>query len=161
MENTQDAQNHRDSLEWLDNGEGASFFNHEICLQPDQEPSKAPQEAPKKLIDVIIPEGEGSVDDFQINKICHSEAYNTALPSNRSETATRSLSEHIQSQPESLQQCITARRVPSPCRFVEKLHEFLPDCGKIPGPSQHLQVTQWMASIDGKEKHDAFNSRME
>ncbi|MBW0460697.1 hypothetical protein O181_000412 [Austropuccinia psidii MF-1] len=32
---------------------------------------------------------------------------------------------------------------------------------KIPGPSQHLQVIQWMASIDGKEKHDSFNSRME
>ncbi|MBW0515946.1 hypothetical protein O181_055661 [Austropuccinia psidii MF-1] len=31
----------------------------------------------------------------------------------------------------------------------------------IPGPSQHLKVTQWMPSIDGKEKHDAFNSRIE
>ncbi|MBW0557915.1 hypothetical protein O181_097630 [Austropuccinia psidii MF-1] len=41
------------------------------------------------------------------------------------------------------------------------MHEFLPDCEKIPAPSQHLQVTQWMASIDGKEKHDAFNRRME
>ncbi|MBW0524585.1 hypothetical protein O181_064300 [Austropuccinia psidii MF-1] len=39
--------------------------------------------------------------------------------------------------------------------------EFLPDCEKIPGPYQHFQVTQWMASIDGKEKHDAFNRRME
>ncbi|MBW0578297.1 hypothetical protein O181_118012 [Austropuccinia psidii MF-1] len=31
----------------------------------------------------------------------------------------------------------------------------------IPGPSQQLQVTQWMASIDGKEEHHAFNSIME
>ncbi|MBW0591813.1 hypothetical protein O181_131528 [Austropuccinia psidii MF-1] len=44
---------------------------------------------------------------------------------------------------------------------VEKLHELLPDCDKISGLSQHLQVTQWMEYIDGKEKHDAFNSRME
>ncbi|MBW0556250.1 hypothetical protein O181_095965 [Austropuccinia psidii MF-1] len=44
---------------------------------------------------------------------------------------------------------------------MERLHELLPDCEKIPGPSQHLQVTQWMASIDGKEEHDPFNSRME
>ncbi|MBW0565359.1 hypothetical protein O181_105074 [Austropuccinia psidii MF-1] len=44
---------------------------------------------------------------------------------------------------------------------MEKLHEFLPDCEKITGPSQHLQVTQWMESIDGKEKHDSFNSIME
>ncbi|MBW0468446.1 hypothetical protein O181_008161 [Austropuccinia psidii MF-1] len=29
------------------------------------------------------------------------------------------------------------------------------------GQSQHLQVTQWMEYIDGKEKHDTFNSRME
>ncbi|MBW0572341.1 hypothetical protein O181_112056 [Austropuccinia psidii MF-1] len=31
------------------------------------------------------------------------------------------------------------------------MHEFLPDCEKIPGPSQDLQVNQWMASIDGNE----------
>ncbi|MBW0493942.1 hypothetical protein O181_033657 [Austropuccinia psidii MF-1] len=42
-----------------------------------------------------------------------------------------------------------------------ELHEFLPDCEKIPGPSQHLQVTQWMESIDGRKENDAFNSRME
>ncbi|MBW0558968.1 hypothetical protein O181_098683 [Austropuccinia psidii MF-1] len=29
------------------------------------------------------------------------------------------------------------------------------------GSHQHLQVTQLMASIDGKEEEDAFNSRME
>ncbi|MBW0571848.1 hypothetical protein O181_111563 [Austropuccinia psidii MF-1] len=44
---------------------------------------------------------------------------------------------------------------------MEKLHEFLPDCEKIPGPSQYLQVTQWMASIDGKEENYDFNRRME
>ncbi|MBW0513814.1 hypothetical protein O181_053529 [Austropuccinia psidii MF-1] len=37
-------------------------------------------------------------------------------------------------------------------QICEKLHEFLPDCEKVFGPSQHLQVTQWMTSIDGKEK---------
>ncbi|MBW0562042.1 hypothetical protein O181_101757 [Austropuccinia psidii MF-1] len=79
----------------------------------------------------------------------------------QADTTTRSLSGHIQSQPEGLKQCIAGQRVPDPFRSVEKLHEFLPDCEKIPGPSQHLQVTQWMASIDGKEEHDAFNSRME
>ncbi|MBW0577842.1 hypothetical protein O181_117557 [Austropuccinia psidii MF-1] len=42
-----------------------------------------------------------------------------------------------------------------------KLHEFLPDCEKIPWPSQNLPVTQWMASIDRKEEHDAFSSRTE
>ncbi|MBW0535827.1 hypothetical protein O181_075542 [Austropuccinia psidii MF-1] len=108
-----------------------------------------------------VTEVQGSVDDFQINELCHSEADNTVLPSNRADTATRSLSGHLQSQPEGLQQCISAQRVPDPCRYVEKLHEFLPNCEKIPGPSQHLQVPQWMASIDGKEEHDAFNSRME
>ncbi|MBW0537493.1 hypothetical protein O181_077208 [Austropuccinia psidii MF-1] len=108
-----------------------------------------------------VTEGQGSVDDFQINRLCHSEADNTVLPSSRAETATRSLSGHLQSQPEGLQQCTAAQRVPDPCRSVEKLHEFLPDCEKVPGPSQHLQVTQLIASIDGKEEHDALNSRME
>ncbi|MBW0550941.1 hypothetical protein O181_090656 [Austropuccinia psidii MF-1] len=67
----------------------------------------------------------------------------------------------MQSQPEGLQQCIAAHIEPDPCRSVEKLHELLPDCEKIPGLSQHLQVTQFMASIDGKEKHDSLNSIME
>ncbi|MBW0547227.1 hypothetical protein O181_086942 [Austropuccinia psidii MF-1] len=108
-----------------------------------------------------VTEGQGSVDDLQSNKLCHSEADNTILPSNGAETTTRSLSGHLESQPEGLQQCIAAQRVPDPFRSVGKLHEFLPYCGKIPGPSQYLQVTQWMAYIDGKEEHDSFNSRME
>ncbi|MBW0527497.1 hypothetical protein O181_067212 [Austropuccinia psidii MF-1] len=85
-----------------------------------------------------VTEGQGSVDDFQINKLFHSEADNTILPPNRTGTATRSLSGHIKSQPEGLQQSTAAQTVPDPCRSVEKLHEFLPD-----------------------EEHDAFNSRME
>ncbi|MBW0522231.1 hypothetical protein O181_061946 [Austropuccinia psidii MF-1] len=89
-----------------------------------------------------VTEGQGSVDDFQINKLCHSESDNTILPSNRDETATRSLSGHLKSQPEGLQQCIAAQRVPDPWQSVEELHEFLPDCEKAPGPSQHLKVTQ-------------------
>ncbi|MBW0571878.1 hypothetical protein O181_111593 [Austropuccinia psidii MF-1] len=108
-----------------------------------------------------VTETQGSVDDLQINELCHSEADNTILPSNRADTTTGSLSGHIQSQPQGLQQCIAAQRVPDPCRYVEKLHELLPDCEKIPGPSQHLKVTQWMASIDGKEENNAFNRRME
>ncbi|MBW0589080.1 hypothetical protein O181_128795 [Austropuccinia psidii MF-1] len=89
-------------------------------------------------------EGKGSVDDFQTAKIGHSDADNTILPSESVDTATRSLSGHIQ----------------NPCRSVEKLHEFLPDCEKAPGPSQYLQIAQWMASIDGEEKHDALDTRM-
>ncbi|MBW0548849.1 hypothetical protein O181_088564 [Austropuccinia psidii MF-1] len=69
-----------------------------------------------------VTEVQGSVYDFQINKICHFEAVNTVLPSNRDDTATRSLSGNIQSQPEGLEQCIGAQRVPDPCRSVEKLH---------------------------------------
>ncbi|MBW0588265.1 hypothetical protein O181_127980, partial [Austropuccinia psidii MF-1] len=77
------------------------------------------------------------------------------------DTFTRSISEHIKSQPQGLQQCIAAQSVPVACIYVEKLHEFLPDCEEIPGPSQHLQVSQWMAPIYEKEEHDAFNSKIE
>ncbi|MBW0539673.1 hypothetical protein O181_079388 [Austropuccinia psidii MF-1] len=107
-----------------------------------------------------VTEGQGSIDDLPINKFCHFEADNTILHSKRAETATRSLRGHQKSQLEGLQQCIGAQRVPDPCRSAEKLHELLPDCEKIPGPSQHLQVTQWMASIDEKEEHYCFNSRI-
>ncbi|MBW0520107.1 hypothetical protein O181_059822 [Austropuccinia psidii MF-1] len=106
-------------------------------------------------------EGQGSAKDFHNNKLSNSEADDTTLPSKRADTTTRSLSGHLQSQPEGLQQCTAAQRVPDPCRSVEKLHELIPDCKKFPGSSQHLQVTQWMASIYGKEEYDAFNSRME
>ncbi|MBW0570327.1 hypothetical protein O181_110042 [Austropuccinia psidii MF-1] len=105
-------------------------------------------------------EGQGSVDDLQINKLCHSEADKTVLPSKRAETATR-LSGNLKSQSDAVQQCNTVQGVPDPCQSVEKLHEFLPDCKKIPGPFQHLQVTQWMEYIDGKGKYDALSIRME
>ncbi|MBW0525088.1 hypothetical protein O181_064803 [Austropuccinia psidii MF-1] len=108
-----------------------------------------------------VTEGQGSVYDLQINKLCQSEDYKAVLPSRRSDTTTRSLSGHLQSQTEGLQQFIAAQRVPDCFRSVEKLHEFLPDCETIPGPSQHFQATQWMDSIDGKKEHDAFNIRME
>ncbi|MBW0587126.1 hypothetical protein O181_126841 [Austropuccinia psidii MF-1] len=69
-----------------------------------------------------VTEGKGSVDDFQMYELCHSEADNTVLPSNIADTATRSRSGHIQSQPEGLKHCIEAQRVQDPCRFVENPH---------------------------------------
>ncbi|MBW0556330.1 hypothetical protein O181_096045 [Austropuccinia psidii MF-1] len=83
------------------------------------------------------------------------------LQKDKADTTIRSLCGHLQIQPEGLQQCIAAQIVPDPCRSVEKLHEFLPDCEKIPGTSQHMQVAELMASIDGKEENDSLNSRME
>ncbi|MBW0548368.1 hypothetical protein O181_088083, partial [Austropuccinia psidii MF-1] len=106
-------------------------------------------------------ERKGSVDDFQTTKKGHYDADNTILPSQRADTATRSPSGHIQSQPQSLQQCPAVPGVPDPCISVEKLHEFLPDCEKIPGPSKYLQIFAWMASIYGEEKHDALDTTME
>ncbi|MBW0536295.1 hypothetical protein O181_076010 [Austropuccinia psidii MF-1] len=106
-------------------------------------------------------EGQGSVKDFHNNKLSNSEAEDTILPSKRADNTLRSLSGHLQSHPEVLQKCNAAKRVPDPRRSVEKLHELIPDCMKIPGSSQHLQVTYWMSSIDGKEEYDAVNSRME
>ncbi|MBW0552655.1 hypothetical protein O181_092370, partial [Austropuccinia psidii MF-1] len=106
-------------------------------------------------------EGKGSVDEFQTTKIGHSDSDNTILPSQRADTATRNVSGHIQSQPQSIQQCPAVQGVADPCRSVEKLHEFLPDCGKVSGPSQYLKTAQWMASIDREEKHDSLDTRME
>ncbi|MBW0478600.1 hypothetical protein O181_018315 [Austropuccinia psidii MF-1] len=108
-----------------------------------------------------VTEGQGSVNDSQTDKLCPYEADNTVLRSKRAETATRRLSGHFESHAEGIQECILAQRVSDPFRSVEKFHEFVPDCEKIPGPSKHLKGTQWMASIYGKEKHDSFNSPME
>ncbi|MBW0570550.1 hypothetical protein O181_110265 [Austropuccinia psidii MF-1] len=49
-------------------------------------------------------EGEGSVKDFHNNKLSDSEADDTILPLKRTDTSTRSLSGHLQSHPEGLQQ---------------------------------------------------------
>ncbi|MBW0561471.1 hypothetical protein O181_101186 [Austropuccinia psidii MF-1] len=87
-------------------------------------------------------EGQGSVKDFQNNELFNSKADDTISPSQRTDTATRSLSGHLQSKPEGLKQCTATQRVPDPCRSVEKLNELIPDCKKIPGSSQHLQVTK-------------------
>ncbi|MBW0468773.1 hypothetical protein O181_008488 [Austropuccinia psidii MF-1] len=108
-----------------------------------------------------VTEGKGSVNGSQTDKLCHSEVDNTVLPSNSTENTTRSLNGHIQSQKVGLQQLISAQGEPDPCRSVERLPEFLPDCEKIPWPSNDLQVTQWIASMDGKEKHVAFNRQIE
>ncbi|MBW0577693.1 hypothetical protein O181_117408 [Austropuccinia psidii MF-1] len=85
-------------------------------------------------------EGQGSVKDFHNNKLSNSEAAGTISPSKRADTATRSLSGHLQSQPEALQQFTAAKRVPDPCRSVEKLHELIPDCKKTPGSSQCFRM---------------------
>ncbi|MBW0590303.1 hypothetical protein O181_130018 [Austropuccinia psidii MF-1] len=55
----------------------------------------------------LVTEGQGSVNEIQTYKLCHSEADNTVLPSNRAETSTRSLCGHIQSQQEGLQQFLS------------------------------------------------------
>ncbi|MBW0465963.1 hypothetical protein O181_005678 [Austropuccinia psidii MF-1] len=74
-----------------------------------------------------VAEGQGSVNEAQTDKLCHSEADNNVLPSKRAEIATRSLSGHIQIQPEGIKQRISAERVSNPRISVEKLHEILPD----------------------------------
>ncbi|MBW0576758.1 hypothetical protein O181_116473 [Austropuccinia psidii MF-1] len=106
-------------------------------------------------------ERKGSVDEFQTTKIGHSDANKTILPSQRADTATRSHSGHKQCQPQSIQQFPAVQGVPDPCRYVEKLHEFLPDCEKVPRPYQYLQIAQWMESIHGEEEHDFLDTRME
>ncbi|MBW0539634.1 hypothetical protein O181_079349 [Austropuccinia psidii MF-1] len=132
-------------------------------LENNKEPAITRQAAPKKGHrhdydrSQSVTEGQVSVYDLQINKLCHSEADNTILPSNKADTAKQSLSRHIKSQPEGLQQCLSAQRGTDTCRSMGKLHEFLPDCEETPGPCEHLKVTQFMASIDGKEEHEAFN----
>ncbi|MBW0517305.1 hypothetical protein O181_057020 [Austropuccinia psidii MF-1] len=72
-----------------------------------------------------VTEGQGSVNRSQTERLCHYEAYNTLLPLKRAYTTTRSLSGHLQSQTEGIKHCILAQRVPDPCRYVKKLHEYL------------------------------------
>ncbi|MBW0471059.1 hypothetical protein O181_010774 [Austropuccinia psidii MF-1] len=105
-----------------------------MCLQPDQEQAKTPQSAPKKDFrhhygrSQSVSEGQGSVNEAQADKLCYSEAGKAVLPSNRAENATRSLNEPLQIHPEG--------GVLNPGRHLEKLHELLPDCENVSGPSK-------------------------
>ncbi|MBW0493781.1 hypothetical protein O181_033496 [Austropuccinia psidii MF-1] len=69
------------------------LFNHKICLL-SYNPSRSSQTGRRRDYgrSQSVTEGQGSVDDFQINTLCHSEADNTGLPANRADTSTRSLS---------------------------------------------------------------------
>ncbi|MBW0519580.1 hypothetical protein O181_059295 [Austropuccinia psidii MF-1] len=71
-----------------------------------------------------VTEGQGSVNETQTDKLCHCEADNTVSPSNRAETAKRSLSGHIQSHSAGLPKCIAAQIVSDSFRSVETLHEL-------------------------------------
>ncbi|MBW0471064.1 hypothetical protein O181_010779 [Austropuccinia psidii MF-1] len=69
-----------------------------------------------------VTEVQGSVNEAKNNKLCHYGADNTVLPLKKAYTTTRSLSGHIQSQPEGIQKCTSAQRVSDPGRPLEKLH---------------------------------------
>ncbi|MBW0513002.1 hypothetical protein O181_052717 [Austropuccinia psidii MF-1] len=98
-----------------------------------------------------VKEGQGSVNGSQTDKVCHYEADDTVLPSKIADTATRSLSVHIQRQSEGLQKCIAAQRVPDPCISVEKMHEFLPDCENIWGhPNTCKLLNGWHPLMEKK-----------
>ncbi|MBW0575105.1 hypothetical protein O181_114820 [Austropuccinia psidii MF-1] len=96
-------------------------------------------------------EGQGSVDDLQINELSHSEADNTILPSNRAYTATRSLSGHLKSHPEGLQQCIAAQRVPDLCISVENcINSYLTVRKFLGHPSTCKLLNGWNPLMEKK-----------
>ncbi|MBW0496631.1 hypothetical protein O181_036346 [Austropuccinia psidii MF-1] len=127
----------------------------------DWEKALTPQEAPKRVIDMIIAEAQGSVNESQTENLCCLEAYTTILPSSRAETSTRSLNGHMKSNPECIQKFTSTQRGSNSRRSLENLHEVLPDCEKASGPYQYFQVTEWRESIYEKEVNNAFNSRIE
>ncbi|MBW0551907.1 hypothetical protein O181_091622 [Austropuccinia psidii MF-1] len=66
----------------------STLFNHKICLQPDQEQAISPQAAPKKVIDVIMAEGNKIQKDKELTPLkeasvdidkASQNAYNNAL----------------------------------------------------------------------------------
>ncbi|MBW0577170.1 hypothetical protein O181_116885 [Austropuccinia psidii MF-1] len=98
-----------------------------------------------------VTEGQGSVDDLQINKLCLSEAVNTILPSNRAETATGSLIGNLQSQPEGLQQCISAQRVPDPCIYVKNcINSYLTVRKFLGHPNTCKLLNGWLPLMEKK-----------
>ncbi|MBW0494270.1 hypothetical protein O181_033985 [Austropuccinia psidii MF-1] len=56
-----------------------------------------------------VTEGQESVNESQIDKLCHSDANNTFLPLKRDENGTRSLSGHSKSQSKGLKECLSQK----------------------------------------------------
>ncbi|MBW0464090.1 hypothetical protein O181_003805 [Austropuccinia psidii MF-1] len=74
-----------------------------------------------------VTEGQGSVNESQTDKLCHSEADHTVLPSNKAETSTKA------------------------SVYGEKLHEFLPDCEKFLGhPNTCKLLNGWHPLMEKK-----------
>ncbi|MBW0565144.1 hypothetical protein O181_104859 [Austropuccinia psidii MF-1] len=106
-------------------------------LANDQEPAITPKEAPKKAIGVIMAEANWLQKD-----------------KGQADTTTRSLSGNIQSQQEGLQQCISAQRVPDPCRSVEKPLELLNTCKLLNGLHLLMEKKNMMLlTAEWRRKH--------
>ncbi|MBW0554463.1 hypothetical protein O181_094178, partial [Austropuccinia psidii MF-1] len=125
----------------LINLEISNSLQKEKNLANNQERAITPQEAPKEVIDVIMAEANQLQKDKELTPPqeasldiykASQKAYNNALQHKEYQILS-----------DMWKNCKNS------------------DCEKVPGPSQHFQVTQSMASIDGKEEHDAFNRRME
>ncbi|MBW0486215.1 hypothetical protein O181_025930 [Austropuccinia psidii MF-1] len=98
-----------------------------------------------------VTEGQGSADDLQSNKLVNSEADNTVFPSNRAKTITRSISGHIQSQTESLQECIAEQRGPDPCRYVENCrNSYLTVRNFLGHPNTFKLINEWHPLMEKK-----------
>ncbi|MBW0469289.1 hypothetical protein O181_009004 [Austropuccinia psidii MF-1] len=94
-----------------------------------------------------VSEGQGSLNELQTDKLCYSEAYKTIFPSNRAYTSTRSLSLDTQIQPDGIKHYTSTQRVSNPRISLKKVHQLLPYCEKVSGPSQYFQVTEWRAPL--------------
>ncbi|MBW0588285.1 hypothetical protein O181_128000 [Austropuccinia psidii MF-1] len=144
----------------------SKLFNHKICLQPDQEPDISPQEAPRKVIDMIMAEANQLQKDK--GQLMTSKLINYVI---LKLIKLFYLQKELTLPQEASVDIYKASQKAYNNAFQHKEYQILADLWKncmnsyltekIPGPSQHLQVTQWMESIDGKEEHDALNSRME
>ncbi|MBW0570676.1 hypothetical protein O181_110391 [Austropuccinia psidii MF-1] len=76
--------------------------------------------------------GQGSVNEAQSDKLCHSEGDNTVLPSNRADNTTRSLCGHIKTKQEYLKNA-----------FQQKEYQILADLWKK-CMSYHLTVRTFL-----------------
>ncbi|MBW0490578.1 hypothetical protein O181_030293 [Austropuccinia psidii MF-1] len=96
-----------------------------------------------------VSEGKGSVNEAQTDKLCHPEADNTVLPSNRAETTTRSLSKHFKSQKKILQECTSEQRIVNTSRTLEKLHESYLTVRKLLGhPDTYKLLNGWHPFVE-------------
>ncbi|MBW0467992.1 hypothetical protein O181_007707 [Austropuccinia psidii MF-1] len=103
-------------------------------------------------MDVLVTEGQGSLNEAQTYKLSHSEADNNLFPSNGAYNTTRRLSGNTQSHPEGIQKLTSTQRVSNNIRPLKKCMSSYLTVRKFLGPTNTFKLLNGWHPLIKKKK---------